>query len=129
MQQTYGYINTKTNVLWAGQTPMLDMLSDTSHPDNRGRLETFVNDQEHGRLDWERISDESRWKELVAIYGEAQGITLEDRPAPVKEAITVTKFPRKSKAAKAASVKKPKKTVTRAKPLTEPASSGNEQPG
>lgn len=112
MQHTYGYRNTKTNIIWVGQVQMLDMLSDPSHPDNRGRLETFVNDQDHGKLDWECITDEDKWKELVSIYGSQQGIALGTKAAPVKEAFQPSDLARKTKLAP---VKKPRKPMTRAK--------------
>lgn len=124
MQQTYGYRNTKTNVLWVGQVQMLDMLSDPSHPDNRGRLETFVNDQEHGRLDWERITDEAKWQELVSIYGSQQGISLETKYAPVKETVQPTYLARK---AKAYPTKKPRKPMTQVKKTIEAVPPSHEQ--
>lgn len=124
MQQTYGYRNTKTNILWVGQVQMLDMLSDPSHPDNRGRLETFVNDQEHGKLDWERITDEDKWKELVSIYGSQQGITLDTKAAPVKQTVQPSSVARKTKATPA---KKPKKPMIRAKAPVEAVTPSHEQ--
>lgn len=123
MQQTYGYRNTKTNILWVGSVQMLDMLSDPSHPDNRGRLETFVNDQEHGKLDWERITDEARWKELVSIHGSQQGINLDTKAAPVKETTPLKPIPRK---AKTVAAKKQRKPVNRVKKPTESVSTDNE---
>ena len=109
-QSIYGYRNIKTNVLFQGFTPMLDMLSDLSHPDNRGRLETFVNDPEYGRLDWEKITDETKWKELVAQYGAGQGFSIEIKTtaAPPMSAVTPPVKP-KSKTV----TKKPKKPVVK----------------
>lgn len=124
MQHTYGYRNTKTNILWVGQVQMLDMLSDPSHPDNRGRLETFVNDQEHGKLDWERITDEDKWKELVSIYGSQQGITLDTKAAPVKQTVQPSSVARKTKATPA---KKPKKPMIRTKAPVEAVAPTHEQ--
>lgn len=124
MKHTYGYRNTKTNILWVGQVQMLDMLSDPSHPDNRGRLETFVNDQEHGKLDWERITDEDKWKELVSIYGPQQGIALGTKAAPVKEAFQPSSVARKTKTAPAKKLKKP---MIRAKAPAEAVPPSHEQ--
>lgn len=111
MQHVYGYRNTKTNVLWAGQVQMLDILSDPSHPDNRGRLETFVNDEQYGKLDWERITDKDKWHELVSIHGAQQGINLDTKASLVKETKSPVQVMRKAKQA----TKKPKSPVSRMK--------------
>jgi hypothetical protein len=123
MQHVYGYRNTKTNVLWAGQVQMLDILSDQSHPDNRGRLETFVNDEQYGKLDWERITDKDKWHELVSIHGAQQGISLDTKSGPVKEVTSPMQVMRK---AKAVVTKKPKKTLPRMKKPIEVTPSAGE---
>jgi hypothetical protein len=125
MQHVYGYRNTKTNTLWIGQVQMLDILSDSSHPDNRGRLETFVNDTEHGKLDWERITDKGKWDELVSIYGAQQGIIPDAKEVLVKEVHSPTKVEQKTKSIAA---KKTKKPVQRMKKPIDTAQSSGEVP-
>lgn len=124
MQHVYGYRNAKTNVLWAGQVQMLDILSDPSHPDNRGRLETFVNDEQYGKLDWERITDKDKWHELVSIHGAQQGIGLDTKASLVKETKTPIQVIRKAKQA----TKKTKLPISRIKKPTDTAQSSGEVP-
>ncbi len=77
----YGYHNKKTHVLWDGYDEMLDMMSNESHPDNQGRLQTLGNDPEHGQLDWDCITDKSQWESLVKQHGAEQGFTLPSKAA------------------------------------------------
>lgn len=98
MAKVYGYHNKKTHVLWDGYNEMLHMMSNESHPDNQGRLQTLGNDPEHGQLDWDCITDKTQWESLVKQHGAEQGFDL--KPEAKASQTNKPKAPRRKPARK-----------------------------